>query len=894
MFFWKTVAFFARAVLSLRYKVRVEGMDQVASRLDPKKGILLLPNHPALMDPLLIFLYLWPKYKMRPLVIEYVYRTPFLKPLLKIVKALPIPNFETAVNQLKIAQAEAAIDTIAKGVKQKQAFILYPSGRLKNEGKEQVGGASGAHDIVKECPDANIILVRTAGLWGSSFSRAIIGRTPDIVPTLLKGVKTAIKNLIFFMPRREILIQMEANPTDLPRKGTRLEFNRYLENWYNHYRDEVANIHVDEPLNLVSYSFWKKDVPKPFQRKKKESNGTVVISKEARAKVYKEIRHILNNPDLEINPESNLALDLGMDSLNVAELAIFLMHNYDVGELHPENLETVQTVLEAIEGAGNAPAAKHRSEVTWPKEENRMNPQLPMGYTIPEAFLNVCQRMRSYAACGDDVTGVLSYKRMKLAVLVLAQHFKKLPEKHVAVLLPASVGAYIIILALQFARKVPVMLNWTLGPKYLEKMMELSGAKSVISSWKFLDRLPHVDFGDLKNHLLLMEDVRKSITLGQKLRGKMLSLRSVSGVKRAMKLNRVDQNDPCVILFTSGTEAVPKGVPLSHKNIIANQRSGLQCLSLKATDVLYGILPPFHSFGFSVTGLFPLLGGIRAAYYPDPTDGFALAEGVQRWKATIFCGAPSFLKGLFIAAEPHQLKTVKMFVSGAEKAPRELHTKVEKLKTGAQLIEGYGITECAPVLTINRPSIPSKGVGRVLPDVDVITIHPESLELLPKGAEGEICVRGPNVFNGYLGRPRSPFIEIEGLRWYRTGDIGHVEKDGSLILSGRLKRFTKVGGEMISLGAVEEALIKGLHAKSDDGPSIAICADEKSSDKAQLVLFTTIKVEREAANKILIHAGFSRLIKISLVRHIHEIPLMGAGKTDYRKLQEMIEKKNGT
>lgn len=897
-FFWKIVSFFARAVLSLRYRITVEGMEQVQNkpngRLDPKKGTLFLPNHPAHMDPLFLFLILWPKYRMKPLVIEYVYRTSFLRPMMKLVKALPIPNFDTAVNQIKIDQADAAIDTIAKGLKRKETYILYPSGRLKSDGKEMLGGASGAHDLVQECPDVNLVFVRTTGLWGSSFSRAITGRSPEIAPTIGKGIKALLKNLIFFAPRRKILIQLEANPLDVPRKGPRLDFNRYLENWYNHYRDCEGNIHEAEPLSLVSYRFWKKDVPRVFHKQKRVSNGDVAISKEVRAKIYREIRHILSNPDLEINPESNLAMDLGMDSLNIAELVIFLTQNYDVSDMHPEQLETVQTVMEAIEGAANAPSQKVHPEFTWPKEENRLPPQLPLGYTIQEAFLNVCERMGSHAACGDDNIGVLSYKKMKLAVLVLAQYFKKFPEKEVAVLLPASAGTYIIILALQFAKKVPVMLNWTLGPRYLERMMELSGAKKIVSSWKFIDRLPHVDFGPLKDQFLLMEDVRKTLGLGMKLRGKMLSMCSVSCVLRAMGLNRVDQNDPCVILFTSGTEAVPKGVPLSHKNIISNQRSGMQCLKLQTKDVLYGILPPFHSFGFSVAGLFPILAGIRVAFYPDPTDGFALAEGVHRWKVTMFCGAPSFLKGLLNAAKEEQLKTVRMFISGAEKAPRELFTRVEKLRTGAEVIEGYGITECAPALTLTRPGLPAKGVGRLLPDVELVTIHPETLELLPKGAEGEICVRGPNVFNGYLGHPRSPFIVIEGIRWYRTGDLGYLEKDGSLILSGRLKRFTKVGGEMISLGAVEDALIKGLHAKSDDGPAIAICADETSADKAQLILFTTVKVEKEAANKILLHAGFSRLIKISLVKHVHEIPLMGAGKTDYRKLQSLVDKKHGT
>ncbi len=231
-----------------------------------------------------------------------------------------------------------------------------------------------------------------------------------------------------------------------------------------------------------------------------------------------------------------------------------------------------------------------------------------------------------------------------------------------------------------------------------------------------------------------------------------------------------------------------------------------------------------------------------------------------------------------------------MFISGAEKAPQELFDRVARLGTGAVLIEGYGITECSPILTLNRFNLPSKGVGRLVPNVELITIHPETFEQLPEGADGEICVRGPNIFNGYLGNPRSPFIEFDGKQWYRTGDLGHIDPDGSVILSGRLKRFTKIAGEMISLGAVEEILAKQLIKEgriSPDVPSVAIISRENKEGKTQLVLFITIDIDRDYANEILRQAGFSNLVKITEVKKIEEIPLLGAGKTNYRSLQDL-------
>jgi long-chain-fatty-acid--[acyl-carrier-protein] ligase len=887
--FWKLVQIISLAILSLRYRIEVKGLKELKEKKWGRGGILFLPNHPAHMDPLFLFILLWPRYRMRPLVIEYIFRLPFLRPFMNLVRALPIPNFDTSVNQIKIKKAEKAMREIADGLQAGQNFVLYPAGRLKSAGKEILGGASGTHGILQERPETNMVLIRTSGLWGSSFSRAIEGRSPDVAKTLMNGIKTVFKNLIFFSPRRKVVIEIEAAPDDFPRTASRIEFNRYLENWYNQYPDDQGKRRESEPLKLVSYSVWKEELLTPFKPKKKslESNGAA-IPPETRDKVYAEIRRIMNEPELSIEDGKNLSLDIGMDSLNIAELIAFLSKQYDVADVHPEDIESVQSVLELAEGAriGERSLLQVTHE-SWPEEKNRPAPDLPNGKTFPAAFLNSCERMGHYQACADDLVGVLTYNKMKKTALVLAQYFNTLEGKYIAILLPASSGAYLTILALQLAGKVPVMLNWTLGPRYLEEMMQLSGAKTVLSSWRFLERLSHVEFGNLVDKFLLLEDVRQKLTLAQKLRGVYLSLRSAQSILEKLDLADADEHSPAVVLFTSGTEASPKGVPLSHKNILSNLRSTMQCIDLKSDDVIYGILPPFHSFGFSVAGIFSILAGVKIAFYPDPTDSFALAEGIQRWKITFFCAAPSFLKGLFQAAKPEQLKTVRYFVTGAEKTPAEMFKRAHELAPHSKIVEGYGITECSPVLSLNRPNLPPRGIGQPLPDLEIFMIHPETLELLPLGSEGEICVRGTNVFNGYLGNPRSPFIEIHGKRFYRTGDLGRLDSEGYLVLSGRLKRFTKIGGEMISLGAVEETLISELIRRgkiSADLPSLAVCADERSG-KTELVVFTTISLTREEANEILKNSGLSRLIKISAVKKIEEIPLMGTGKTDYRKLQ---------
>ncbi len=893
--FWNLVTRLAWRLLSLRYTFEVKGLDKLSKENFPKSGgILFLPNHPAHMDPLFLFILLWPKFRMRPIVTEYIYRMSIIKPLMKLTKGLPIPSFLTSVNQVKIKKAKDSIQAVADGLKENKNFILYPSGRLKLTGLEIVGGSSGAHEIVQQCPDANLVLIRTTGLWGSSFSRAILGVSPDLPKTLLKGFRTLLKNGIFFAPRRKILIEIEIEPKGIPREGSRIDFNRFLETWYNQYPASSGKICKEEPLYLVSYAFWKNDLPKIAAQDKIKSTGAhIPISPETESKITKELRRILGNPNIQIEPDKNLTTDLGMDSLNIGEIIGFLAQKFDLEELHPEDIETVRDVLEIAESATRVKKnPKSPGSVKFPKEFGRPSPKPPQGKTLIEAFLNVCERMDNFIACGDDLSGVISYKKFKKSALILAGYFQKIPETHVAVLLPASSGAYITIFALLLANKIPVMLNWTLGPRYLDEMMRISNAKTAISSWRFIERLSHVEFGSLIDQIELLEDIRGRLNWRTKIKGLLNSFKSTHSILRSLQLHTKSENDTAVILFTSGTEAVPKGVPLSHKNLITNQRSTVQCIDIHSSDAIYSILPPFHSFGFSVAGTLPILAGMKVAFFPDPTDSFSLAEGIERWKITLFCGAPNFLKGLFYAAKPQQLSSVRLFISGAEKAPSELYEFVARLNTGAKLTEGYGITECSPVLSLNRLNLPSKGVGHLLPDVEACTIHPETSTLLQKGEEGEICVRGPNVFSGYLENPRSPFIVINGKQWYRTGDIGYFDREGYLILSGRLKRFTKLGGEMISLGAIEEILNTELSKQNkqpEEAPIVAVCSRELPNAKPEIIVFTTKDLTREAANEILINAGFSRLIKISQVRKIDEIPLLGTGKTNYRQLQTLIQ-----
>lgn len=887
---WLFVSFLcliARGLLSLRYKIEVRGKEELKRKLKGQRGILFLPNHPAHVDPIIIGVQLWPLFKTRPLVIEYVYQQSGIHLIMKLFKALSIPNFETSLNEIKIEKAERVLDEIANGLKKGDNFVFSPAGRLKYTGREVLGGVSGAHTLLNKFP-AKVVLIRTVGLWGSSFSKAYSEKSPDLKTTLKKSFFYLLKSFIFFMPRRRVTVDFFM-PEDLPVAASRLEFNRYLENWYNRYPTDHAIVDT-EPLYRVSYSLWKEILLEPFQRADRRlEKRKRKLKNEAIALILKEISRLTSKPEGEIKEEDNLSSDLGFDSLDLAEMIAFLSKHFDVGQVYPNEIERVADLFDVAEGVKKKAIAKTVSSVSWPEEKRRKEPELPDADTIQMAFLKSCHRMKGSLATGDDLIGVLSYNKLKLAALLLSKEMAKIEGERIGILLPSLTAAYLSVFAILLAGKIPVMLNWTLGPRYLDEMIKISGLKKIVTSWKFLEKLSNVDLGQCSKMVSAIEDIKQKVSLKDKLY--VLYLMTLSPDKLYKKLNlNLKSSDPAVILFTSGTEAAPKAVPLTHENILFDQKAALSCVKLKSSDILFGALPPFHSFGFSIVGIFPVLSGIKAVYFPDPTDNFAMAEEIKRWKATMICLAPTFLKGVLNAAKKEDLKTIRLFVVGAEKAPKELFERVGEFN-GSLLLEGYGITECAPVITLTRPEDPPKGVGKPLPGISLAIMNLESGELVARGGEGEILVKGANVFPGYLNNPKDPFIILNKEKWYRTGDLGTIDAEGNLHLLGRLKRFTKVGAEMISLGAIEEILLGKLKEKGyeilEEGLPLAVCVRE-NGDKPLFILFTTVDIDVSNVNLLLKEAGFSTLVKISEVKNVEAIPLLGTGKVDYRKLQTLL------
>ena len=245
-------------VLSLRYKIEVRGLRQLKLG---KGGILFLPNHPAQIDPAIINTLLAPKFHPRPIVIEHFYYLKGIRFFMNLVRALPLPNLDVSTNTWKLRQVEKSLNEVKEQIQKGENFLVYPSGQLKKKGHEIIGGNSFIQRILKAAPDVQVVLIRTSGLWGSLFSRAITGESPDFGKVFKQGVKILLKNGIFFCPRRKVTVEFELADAEFPYSGTRLELNQYLEKWYNCYLDSARIRLEDEPLSLVSFSLFSKELP---------------------------------------------------------------------------------------------------------------------------------------------------------------------------------------------------------------------------------------------------------------------------------------------------------------------------------------------------------------------------------------------------------------------------------------------------------------------------------------------------------------------------------------------------------------------------------------------------------------------------------------------------------
>jgi acyl-[acyl-carrier-protein]-phospholipid O-acyltransferase / long-chain-fatty-acid--[acyl-carrier-protein] ligase len=519
--------------------------------------------------------------------------------------------------------------------------------------------------------------------------------------------------------------------------------------------------------------------------------------------------------------------------------------------------------------------------------------------TLPEAWLAAAKRAPGRVTVIDSAGTSLTNRRLIAAVLLFTRRIRRLaPEPALGILLPASSAAAIANLAGLLAGKTVVNLNYTASPEALKAGIAAAGIRHVITADRFLKRLEGrgIDLGSAFADCTLhpLEGLRAGIG---KLEGlAMLALGSLLTASALLALfgQRSDPEATAAILFSSGSEGTPKGIELTHRNILGNLRQISDVLNAEASDVILANLPPFHAFGLTVTTFLPLIEGIPMVCHPDPTDALGTAKAIARHRATVLCSTSTFLR-LYARnrkVHPLMLDSLRIVVAGAERLAPDVR-EAFLLKFGKPIYEGYGATETTPVASVNVPdtietdtwktqagSRPGT-VGLPLPGTSFRVVDPVSLESLPPGEDGLILIGGVQVMKGYLKAPEKTaeaVVELDGMRWYKTGDKGHLDADGFLTIVDRYSRFAKLGGEMVSLGAVEEQVREVLKQ-----PELELAAvnlpDEKKGER--IVLLAAAEIDPDALRKALLEAGANPLSIPSEVRLVEAIPKLGSGKTDF-------------
>lgn len=499
---------------------------------------------------------------------------------------------------------------------------------------------------------------------------------------------------------------------------------------------------------------------------------------------------------------------------------------------------------------------------------------LPAFASTAEALLAARAKAGGKAEAAEDPERApLTYDRLVLGALVLGRALARESVKgeRVGLLLPNVNGMLVTLFGLWFHSRVPVMLNFTAGLKNLRSACRTAELKTIITSRRFIDtaKLDEVVAGLAAGcRIVYLEDIRKGIGTKEKLIGIARSLAVKSIAKRSTK----SADEPAVVLFTSGSEGEPKGVVLSHRNLIANasQIFTYGADFFEKRETLFNPLPAFHSFGLTAGTLFPLFNGFKVVFYPSPLHFKQVPKLIGEVKATILLGTDTFLTGYIRAADDGDLESLKLIVAGAEKVKDETRRLWSHLP--ATIVEGYGCTECSPVLACNHPETNKSGtVGAVLPGVEW------ELQPVPGIEEGgRLFARGPNIMLGYMLASEPGKIQSQGA-WHDTGDIVAVDEMGRIAIRGRAKRFAKIGGEMVSLAAVE-TLCSGLWPESTHvavtmpdpkkGEQIVLVTDRPDADRAALIAH--FKAE-----------GASELFLPRAILVLGTIPVLGSGKIDY-------------
>ena len=944
-FLQKRVAWLLRFFLSGRYNIEIHGMEH----LEHYGPVSLLWQHKGLYDPMMIISLIAEEGKVRPVVFEDYYENVILKPLLKWIRSIPVGNTSKASWLEAVAQLHT---TVVHAQNDLTPVLWYPSGKLPLEWTQHTWAASLTHDVVNDSNTSSntkyLSFRFDNGLWGSISSHGYWdGDLVNFFKVAMLSGGISLANGIFFGPKKDMNIYIE-NITDLVHKNkwkSRLEFNAILDNYVNQHGEEPINFtpHFDKwhPLYYLERHLTK-DKTEPLnlpgsQADLRNTNDYDLseVSDEVKSDINAKIAEIAWLNLDKVNSDSKLENELWMKSIALWEMKSYLVtsNKYPkcVAWSSFESLKTVEDIYAVALWLLPIPPIK---ECEWGKLSNE--PELLLD-TLMSGWNDINVLIQANLAenpddtfLWDDALWMLTKIKVKTAISKLAMYIKWIPGNNIGVMLPPSSWATIITAAVLKAGKTPVMLNFTLPEEKFIHTLENSWMSTILTSRVFVDKYKEkLSQWDNINPLVatldrmtsewafsFLEDVKeKGASIWWK-------VTIISNYIRWQIRDILRTSSISAKLFTSGSTSNPKEVDLTDSNLIENLKWALSYFDLRSDDIMLSALPPFHSLGFTVKTILPLLTGLRVAYTPDPTDAPMILEMLKHTKATRMATTPWFLKNVLDIAKPWDLDYIRSVLVWSDKCPDSIFEAFADKCPNWEILEWYGITECSPALAINPVGKWKMGsVGKILPNIDGRLIDLDIFNQDGRVEEVEqwqlwmLLVSWPNVFDGYRDISiKSPFVEYDGKKFYITGDLFTMDEEDYLFFKGRDSRVPKnPAGEFLDIPWVEEKLETAL---ADEDVTISVCVDfVKHTEKLEWVnipdlekkwIKTFVFIDRKLRNKKIkvwnqdrdisveninnfLFSTWEKMLKIDDIIWIDEIPsLWAAGKRDYQKVHKRL------
>ncbi len=597
---------------------------------------------------------------------------------------------------------------------------------------------------------------------------------------------------------------------------------------------------------------------------------------------------------------------MALGSLHISTIPVFVERYGDTIQTFVGDVaEGKREVLCILPKLSPGPQAGARALAAWMESAEENMQKQPLLASSLTTLLVRAMRANPKVEVIDGLTGAAASNTKLLGVsMAFAKRLKKLGVERIGVILPPGPAAVIATLSCLLAGVTAVMMNYAAPRESIESATQQAGLTVFLSARKFKQKLPGFAW-PADEQLLFMEDELKGLGKANLLTHILMAKTLPAAlICRQFNTEARRDRDEAVMLFTSGSSGEPKGVVLTHRMILANVSQGF-CRIIFENEKFLGSLPIFHSFGITVSMMIPLLCGYPICTYPNPTDTRRLDELIREYKLTLLCATPTFARAMLRRADEGNFDSVRYFIMGAEKLPRELEQAFID-RHGLAVQEGYGLTEAAPVCSGNLPDAPPVpgtacyipgtirgSVGGILPGMAVrITDLDDDKVILPVTEQGMIWLKGPNMFSGYVGKDELNREVIQD-GWFKTGDIGHLDLNGFLHLGGRLARFSKIGGEMVPHEGVEQAVNEALGLNpADDGVQVAVTSvQDEQKGEALVLLSALLDLQREEGRRAAmerIRAAFSArsIPNLWIPRHllpVEQIPILPTGKLDMRR-----------